>query len=127
MSRKYKIVVDGVEHIVEVEDYNGSSPQVKSVAPVVSIISNDSKNAVTPAPTTNVTATDNSILAPLQGNLQDIKVTVGQSVKAGDVLVIIEAMKMENEVVAPKDGKVIAIHCQKGTKVNSGDILLDII
>ena len=126
MSRKYKIVVDGVEHIVEVEDYNGSITNAKSATPVVSNVSNDTKNIATSQPVTNVTATDNSILAPLQGNLQDIKVSVGQTVKAGDVLVIIEAMKMENEVVAPKDGKVVAIHCQKGTKVNSGDPLLDI-
>ena len=125
MAKKYKIVVDGVEHIVEVDDYNGQATNMKSKAPIVTesapIPSVETKKAPT------VTVTDNSIVAPLQGNLQDIKVNVGQSVKAGDVLVIIEAMKMENEIVAPKDGKVVAIHCQKGTKVNSGDPLLDIV
>ena len=125
MSRKYKIVVDGVEHIVEVEDYNGATSQVKQSAEVVSNIINETKPLVNQTQTN--TPTENSILAPLQGSLQDIKVNVGQSVKAGDVLVIIEAMKMENEVVAPKDGKISAIYCQKGTKVNSGDTLLDII
>ena len=126
MAKKYKIVVDGVEHIVEVEDYNGQTPYIKSNAPVVDI-SIKNQTEVASSPVASVTVTENTITAPLQGNLQDIKVSAGQSVKAGDVLVIIEAMKMENEVVAPKDGKVVAIHCQKGTKVNSGDPLLDIV
>lgn len=125
MAKKYKIVVDGVEHIVEVEDYNSQLTTIESKSPLTST---DTKSAskTTVVPITTVTATENSIIAPLQGNLQDIKVSVGQSVNAGDVLVIIEAMKMENEIVAPKDGKVVAIHCEKGTKVNSGDPLLDI-
>lgn len=126
MAKKYKIVVDGIEHIVEVEDYNGASPRVQSVAPAAQVVTSTTNEVSKEAPVNSATPTDNSILAPLQGNLQDVKVTVGQSVKAGDLLVIIEAMKMENEVVAPKDGKVVAIHCQKGTKVNSGDPLLDI-
>ena len=126
MSRKYRIVVDGVEHIVEVEDYNGAVPKAISTVPSQQAVAEAPQVAVVDTPKASATPTDNSILAPLQGNLQDVKVTVGQSVKAGDLLVIIEAMKMENEVVAPKDGKVVAIHCQKGTKVNSGDPLLDI-
>lgn len=124
MAKKYKIVVDGVEHIVEVDDYNGQATNMKSKTAIVTESAPVSSVETKKAPT--VTSTENSIVAPLQGNLQDIKVNVGQSVKAGDVLVIIEAMKMENEIVAPKDGKVVAIHCQKGTKVNSGDPLLDI-
>ena len=124
MAKKYKIVVDGVEHIVEVDDYNGQATNMKSKTAIVPESALVSSVETKKAPT--VTTTENSIVAPLQGNLQDIKVNVGQSVKAGDVLVIIEAMKMENEIVAPKDGKVVAIHCQKGTKVNSGDPLLDI-
>lgn len=124
MAKKYKIVVDGVEHIVEVDDYNGQATNMKSKTAIVTESAPVSSVETKKAPT--VTTTENSIVAPLQGNLQDIKVNVGQSVKAGDVLVIIEAMKMENEIVAPKDGKVVAIHCQKGTKVNSGDPLLDI-
>lgn len=124
MAKKYKIVVDGIEHIVEVDDYNGQATNMKSKTAIVTESAPVSSVETKKAPT--VTTTENSIVAPLQGNLQDIKVNVGQSVKAGDVLVIIEAMKMENEIVAPKDGKVVAIHCQKGTKVNSGDPLLDI-
>ena len=62
--------------------------------------------------------------APLPGNVLQVKVSVGQAVKAGDVLVIIEAMKMENEVAAPSDGVVKQIVANKGAVVATGDTLL---
>lgn len=124
MSKTYRIVVDGVEHIVEVEDYNGNNSKVSQKTKEASSNENNVLDTKTTAPKTQVT--ENSIVSPLQGNLQDIKVSIGQTVKSGDVLVVIEAMKMENEVVAPKNGKVVAIHCQKGSKVNTGDALIDI-
>jgi len=60
----------------------------------------------------------------MPGNILDVKVAVGASVKAGDVLVILEAMKMENEIVAPQDGTVASINVHKGDTVNSGDTLV---
>ena len=60
-----------------------------------------------------------ALLVPL-----DVKVAAGASVKAGDVLVILEAMKMENEIVAPQDGTVASINVNKGDTVNSGDVLV---
>ena len=60
----------------------------------------------------------------LPGNILDVKVKAGASVKAGDVLVILEAMKMENEIVAPQDGTVASINVNKGDTVNSGDVLV---
>ena len=62
--------------------------------------------------------------APMPGNILDVKVAAGASVKAGDVLVILEAMKMENEIVAPQDGTVASINVHKGDTVNSGDTLV---
>ena len=64
------------------------------------------------------------ITSPLPGNILNIKVTQGQAVKAGDVLLIIEAMKMENEVLAPQDGTVKQIATSKGAVVATGDLLL---
>ena len=61
---------------------------------------------------------------PMPGNILDVKVAAGASVKAGDVLVILEAMKMENEIVAPQDGTVASINVHKGDTVNSGDTLV---
>lgn len=60
----------------------------------------------------------------MPGNILDVKVAAGTSVKAGDVLVILEAMKMENEIVAPQDGTVASINVHKGDTVNSGDTLV---
>ena len=60
----------------------------------------------------------------MPGNILDVKVQAGASVKAGDVLVILEAMKMENEIVAPQDGTVASINVNKGDTVNSGDVLV---
>ena len=60
----------------------------------------------------------------MPGNILDVKVAAGASVKAGDVLVILEAMKMENEIVAPQDGTVASVNVHKGDTVNSGDVLV---
>ncbi len=60
----------------------------------------------------------------MPGNILDTKVAAGASVKAGDVLVILEAMKMENEIVAPQDGTVASVNVSKGDTVNSGDVLV---
>ncbi|MBU3818862.1 MAG: biotin/lipoyl-binding protein, partial [Candidatus Faecalibacterium intestinavium] len=65
-----------------------------------------------------------SVKAPMPGNILDVKVKPGDSVKAGDTLVILEAMKMENEIVAPQDGTVASINVNKGDTVNSGDVLV---
>ena len=60
----------------------------------------------------------------MPGTILDIKVSAGQAVKKGDVLVILEAMKMENEIMADRDGTVSGIAVTKGSSVNSGDVLL---
>ena len=60
----------------------------------------------------------------MPGNILDVKVKAGASVKAGDVLVILEAMKMENEISAPQDGTIASVNVRKGDVVNSGDLLI---
>ena len=65
-----------------------------------------------------------AVKAPMPGNILDVKVAAGASVKAGDVLVILEAMKMENEIVAPQDGTVASVNVNQGDTVNSGDVLV---
>ena len=61
--------------------------------------------------------------APMPGKILAVKASVGQAVKEGDVLLILEAMKMENEVVAPQDGTVASINVSEGSSVESGDVL----
>ena len=60
----------------------------------------------------------------MPGNILKVNVTAGQSVKEGDVLVILEAMKMENEIMAPKAGTVAQVVTSKGASVNTGDVLV---
>ena len=62
----------------------------------------------------------------MPGNILDVKVSAGAAVKAGDELVILEAMKMENDIVAPQDGTVATISCAKGDVVNVGDVLVSL-
>jgi biotin carboxyl carrier protein len=67
-----------------------------------------------------------AVPAPMPGTIIDIKVKEGQSVKKGDVLLILEAMKMENEIAASFDGIIASINVSKGTSVNTGDALVTI-
>ncbi len=61
--------------------------------------------------------------APVQGTILDVKVSAGAAVKKGDILVILEAMKMENEIRAPRDGKIASVGVAKGASVQSGTVL----
>ena len=121
--RKFNIKVDGVMHEVEVEELGATGVSAVS-APVSS--APQAPVSSEPAPTSNVSAGAGSVVAPLQGTVQTIKVNVGDKVNAGDVVAIIEAMKMENDIPATVSGTVKAVYVSKGSKVSSGDVILDI-
>ncbi|MBQ6120950.1 MAG: biotin/lipoyl-binding protein, partial [Clostridia bacterium] len=67
-----------------------------------------------------------TVKSPMPGTINAVNVTAGQSVKKGDVLVILEAMKMENEIKAPRDAVVASVNVTKGASVSSGDVLLSL-
>lgn len=131
--RKFIIKVNGNTYEVEVEEVGiekeAKSPVAKMAAPAP---------AATPAPTPEpkvaslkeekkevaVAPGQEVIEAPMPGNIWKIEVKVGDVVKAGDVLLILEAMKMENEIVAPRDGVVASINTTEGAQVNTGDKLI---
>lgn len=64
------------------------------------------------------------VLAPILGTIVDVKVKVGDRVKVGEVLLILEAMKLENEILSPRNGVIKKIHASRGKTVNSGDLLV---
>ena len=125
---KYKITLKGRVYEVEVEhgeamlldEYEAKAP-VKP-APAAPVAAAPAAPAAAPAPAAVSAGT--KVDSPLPGNVLEVKVAVGQAVKAGEVLVIVEAMKMENEIAAPCDGVVKQIVAGKGTVVATGDTLL---
>ena len=121
--RKFIVNVNGNSYEVEVEEVGGavSAPAAapKAVAaPAAAPKAAAPKAAAAPAGGTPVKA-------PMPGNVLDIKVSNGQAVKEGDLVVILEAMKMENEIYAPCDGTVTVV-AAKGSTVNTGDVLVSI-
>ena len=95
------------------------APAAAPVAPKAS----EPAPAPAPAPATVVAGDGEKVNAPLPGNILDVKVSSGASVKKGDILCILEAMKMENEIVAPVDGTIVTAAATKGSSVNTGDLL----
>ena len=112
----YNITVNGVAYSVSVEETAAGAAPVAAAAPAAPA----APKAAAPAGAAGAV----TVKAPMPGNILDVKVAAGASVKAGDVLVILEAMKMENEIVAPQDGTVASVNVNKGDTVNSGDVLV---
>lgn len=124
--RKFLINVNGTSYNVEVEEIGAgtSSLPMAAPAPVKAPAAPASPAAAPAAATAPAPVTDGtSVNAPMPGNIWEVKVGVGDTVTEGDVLLILEAMKMENEILAPVSGKVTSIPVSKGTAVNSGDVL----
>ena len=111
--RKFNITVNGVAYEVEVEEVAEGAATV-SPAPAAAA----APKAAAPV------AAGTQVKAPMPGTILEVKVSQGASVKKGDVLAILEAMKMENEILAPQDGTVAQVNVTKGASVNSGDVLV---
>lgn len=111
--RKFQVIVNGQSYVVEVEEFEGAAPVASAPAASAPV----KPAAVSTAGTTNVPC-------PMPGTILDVKVKPGDAVKAGDVLVVLEAMKMENEIPAPRNGVVAAVLVTKGASVGSGDVLV---
>lgn len=123
--KKYNIVVNGTTYEVEVEEVGGAPSMPKApVAPAPVAQAPVAPAPAAPAPAAPVAAGDKAIVAPMPGTVLDVKVSAGQAVKAGDILLILEAMKMENEILAPHDGTIDSVSVTKGASVNSGDVLV---
>lgn len=126
MIKNYNIVVNGNAYEVQVEELGTSG---ESVARPQSQVASQpaTKKAATPKKVASASAVGSgSVLAPMPGTISKVNVSEGQSVSKGDILLILEAMKMENEILAPSDGTVKEVKASKGSSVNSGDLLVTI-
>lgn len=124
--KNYTITVNGTPYNVTVEDANGSAAPVAAAPAPAAAPASAPVPAPAAAPAAPATAGSVSVDAPMPGNILDIKVSNGASVKAGDVLLILEAMKMENEIVAPQDGTVASVNVNKGDTVEAGQTLVSL-
>lgn len=133
MKMKYVATLNGKKYEVEIEkvpDYQPLSRE-QAVAPTitpapVSVTKPTPAPAPTPAPelaSTSEASGETKVVSPMPGSIFDMKVTPGQAVKFGQVLFILEAMKMENEIVAPADGIVTSVLVKKGDMVDTEAIL----
>ena len=121
--KNYTITVNGTPYNVTVEEggASASAPVASAPAPAAAPAAPAPQAAPKAAPTA---AGSVKVDAPMPGNILDVKVSNGASVKAGQVLVILEAMKMENEIVAPQDGTVASINVNKGDTVEAGQTII---
>ena len=113
--KKYNITVNGNTYEVLVEEADASTP-VAYTAPTAAPVAAPKAAAPVAGGAVKVTS-------PMPGTILNVKVSVGQSVKKGDVICVLEAMKMENDIPAPQDGVIASINVQKGASVNAGDVL----
>lgn len=133
---KYKVTLNGRTYEVEVEagkamlldEYEAIAPAAPAAAAPAAAPAAPAAAAPVAAPTAAPApapvAAGEAVTAPMPGTILKVNVSNGQAVKAGDVLVVLEAMKMENEIMAPKDGTVAQVVTSKGASVNTGDTLV---
>ena len=129
---KYKVTLNGRTYEVEVEagkamlldEYEAIVPTAAPVAAPVAAPAPVATPAAAPAPAAAAPVAGDAVTAPMPGNILKVNVTAGQAVKEGDVLVVLEAMKMENEILAPKACTVKQVLVSKGSTVDTGATLV---
>ena len=111
--KKYRVTVNGTAYEIELEELTGAAP-TPAPAPAA---------APAPAPAAAAPAGGEQVTSPMPGTILSINVAAGDTVKRGQVLMILEAMKMENEIMCPCDGKIASVNTSKGASVESGTLL----
>lgn len=131
MIKAYRVNVNGKVYEVEVEEITAGGQQTVAAAPAPAPVAPKSAPvapapapAPTPAPAPKAAATGEIVEAPMPGTIVDIKVKVGDTVKEGDLVAVIEAMKMETDLFSTKSGVVTAVNAGKGASVNTGDAII---
>ena len=112
--KKSRVTVNGTVYEIELEELTGAAP-APTAAP-----------AAAPAPAAPAAAAPaggEQVTSPMPGNILAVNVAAGDTVKRGQVLMVLEAMKMENEIMCPCDGRVVSVNTSKGATVESGTLL----
>ena len=104
--KKYRVTVNGTVYEIELEELTGAAPA-----------------AAAPAAPAAASTEGEQVTSPMPGTILAVNVAVGDTVKRGQVLMILEAMKMENEIMCPRDGKIASVNTSKGSSVESGTLL----
>lgn len=120
--KSYNVTVNGVPYSVQVEETTGNAPA--AAMPAAPAAPAPQAAPAPAAPAAPVSGT--KVTAPMPGNILDVKVAVGDKVQEGQLVVLLEAMKMENEIFSPAAGSVTAVMVKKGDTVNSNDVLVTI-
>ena len=120
--KRFNVTVNGKTYDVAVEELGADAVPVAS-APVAAAAPAPAAPAPAPAAAAPAVGAGEKVTAPMPGTILDVKVSNGASVSKGDVIMVLEAMKMENDIVAPCDGSVTSIVVKKGDTVQSGDTL----
>ena len=118
--KNYTITVNGKSYEVSVEERGGAS------APVTPVASAPVAPVAKAAPASSGSEGRVKVVAPMSGKILGVKVSVGQAVKKGEVVAVLEAMKMENDIVAPEDGTVAGINVNVGDSVETNQTLVTI-
>jgi len=130
---KYKVTLNNRVYEVEVEagkamlldEYEVAAPAAPApVAPVAAPVAAPAAAPATAPAAPAAVAAGEAVTAPMPGTILRVNVAQGQAVKEGDLLCVLEAMKMENEIFAPKAGSVAQVVAAKGASVNTGDVLV---
>lgn len=126
--RRFSVTVNGNVYDVEVEEIGAGAPVTTPAAPVAPVAAPAAAPKAAPAAPKAAAPAGSAgavtVTAPMPGNILKVNVTVGQAVKKGDVICVLEAMKMENDIPAPEDGTIASVNVQKGASVNSGDVIV---
>ena len=123
MVKRYKVTIEDEVFQVSVESIEEDTPSARPIAPSARTGAPAPRPTAPSAKPAVTTGSGKTVVAPLPGNMWKVKTAAGQAVKRGDVLFIIEAMKMENEIFAPCDGTVTSVSVSEGGAVNTGDVL----
>ena len=119
--KNYRVTVNGVAYDVTVEELDAGAAPAAAPAPVAAPVATPAPKAA-PTPSGNAGAT--AVKAPMPGTVVKINVKVGDAVKKGDVLCVLEAMKMENDIMAPADGVIASVETSQGASVATDALLV---